>query len=179
MLLLALCNSFVQAPNSLAAASSAPDLLQADSFTGDRVQAFRMTAQAVREVQKSGTATKVWFWYSQEDPGYRLFTMISSTHLYLYSLLNTEFPMLSGKNPMGDYPLMPPFRIALLSSEGDRLAECQAAIQRLGWQCRVLRQRTVPRDAGRFTITVVEVTGKPVLLTGTNAARNEDSGNAR
>jgi hypothetical protein len=177
--LLAACNSVVQVPNPLAISAGSPDLLQADSFTGDRVQAFRMVAQTVREVQKTGTAPKIWYWYSQEDPGYRLFTMISSAHLYMYSLLNTEFPQLSAKNPMGDYPMLPPFRIALLSSQGDRLAECEAAAQRLGWQCRVLRQRTVPRDTGRFTVTIVEITGKPVPLIGPVAARSEDPADER
>jgi hypothetical protein len=177
--LLAACNSFVQIPNPLAASVGSPDALKADSFTDDRVQAFRLVAQTVREVQKTGSAPKVWFWYSQEDPGYRLFTMVSSTHLYMYSLLNTEFPRLSAKNPLGDYPMLPPFRIALLSSQGDRLAECEAAVERFGWKCRVLRQRAVPRDAGRFTVTIVEITGKPVPLGSPVASRLEDPGNER
>jgi hypothetical protein len=173
--LLGVAQGFIQAEGGLqrSIGGAAGQASVAAPACADRLLAFRLITRIHRHIRHVEPSGNIWFWYSDEDPRLPLFTMLASTHGYMYRLVNTKFPQLPAPVTVGDRPMAETSPILVLSSDPDPLPAARSALGVHGLEARLLRQWQMGEGAARFTLAIIAI-AKPADDAGLTEA--SDSG---
>ncbi len=141
--------------NSLAA--ERPGLLAPNSRVN--LQMLEKSLSAVCAQEQSGN---VWFWYDQRELLGPIYRTCASTHLFMYRLINWDFPSL----PEIPWTLGKSFqegvKIAILSNRPDALARADSTLRaQHGLGARLLGQQPIGELPHQFTLTLIQTTIPP------------------
>jgi hypothetical protein len=121
-----------------------------------RSETLLALCESVRALHAVDPSANTWFWFNKTEPLAEFYTVVASTHNYMYRLYDTEFPDLPAGPDRVGRELHPGARLAILSTSGSALDQAQTALARLGLDARVLLQKDVRRRPIAYTLTLIE-----------------------
>jgi hypothetical protein len=143
-------------------------------------QNFKMMEKSISAIRVHEPTGNVWFWYDQRDGMGSIYSQCASTHLYMYRLINSDFPQLPEVPWSLGSTLQEGVKIAILSKEPDALARAgRTLLAQYGLSARLLGQQPIGKMPFQFTLTLIQTMIPPGSETPLAMNFKSDEGSGR
>jgi hypothetical protein len=113
--------------------------------------------QADEIVRAHDTNGQLRFWYDGTDPNGRVYTTVSSMHLWGYRLVSEDFPKRTYPLTGEQFVLPPGLEIVIFSTDPDAVGKANATLAGAPVRLQVVDTRRVQQGSSGFTLTFVQV----------------------
>jgi hypothetical protein len=115
-------------------------------------EAFARISRAADAVDSVRQGEPIRFWYRKSDSYFSDFNALNSMYLWRYTMFGDNFPEIA---PWAMYG--PGSLVAILSSQGDHLAEANEALKEKALAAEFVESRLVNDGSGRYSLTFIRV----------------------